>query len=161
MPLPNTTLLCRQCDYVTTVNTVALQQRRKAGLVYPCKHCGTDLIREGGKTAHGRTDNQKRSRAQEKRAAKRIGGVVQPASGALPGAKGDVRKKGEVRMECKLTRAKSFSLKLEELMKIEQEAERGEAPALEIEFQGVHPKKRYVVIPGWLYDHYIHQTEGQ
>ena len=56
-------------------------------------------------------------------------------------------------MECKLTRAKSFSLKLAELEKLEREAA-GEDPVFEIEFQGVYPHKRYVVMPGWLYDQF-------
>ena len=57
-------------------------------------------------------------------------------------------------MECKLTRADSYSLRLDLLEKIEKECEQGEYPAFEIEFQGVYPPRRYVVIPGWLYDHY-------
>jgi len=57
-------------------------------------------------------------------------------------------------MECKLTRANSYSLRLDLLEKIEKECEGGENPAFEIEFQGVYPHKRYVVLPGWLYDYY-------
>jgi hypothetical protein len=57
-------------------------------------------------------------------------------------------------MECKFTRAASFSLKLAELKKIHDEAAiAGEDPVFEIEFQGVHPHERFVVIPGWLFDH--------
>jgi hypothetical protein len=37
-------------------------------------------------------------------------------------------------------------LKLESLTKLEQEASAGEVPVFEIEFQGVFPHKRYVVL---------------
>jgi hypothetical protein len=66
--------------------------------------------------------------------------------------KGDVQVKGKLRMECKCTRASSYSLKRELLEKIEKEAEFGENPAFEIEFQDALPHKRYVVLPGWRYD---------
>ena len=122
------------------------------GLPYPCPKCGADLYEVGKKPKRGKTNSQKRSRLQEKRAASRIGGRVQPASGAGQ-AKGDVRDVGRIRMECKFTRAKSYSLKLEELKKIEREAGSGEQPIFEIEFQGIHPHERYVVLPGWLHDH--------
>lgn len=143
-------LLCSQCDGVTAVNAFAFKTRRKSGLPYTCHHCPADLYKTGSKPKTGKTDSQKRSQRQEKRSAKRIGGDVQPASGA-GSSKGDVRKAFDTRMECKLTRARSFSLKLSELEKIEQEAG-SEKPVFEIEFQGVYPHKRYVVIPGWLYD---------
>ena len=86
--------------------------------------------------------------------AKKLGAKRQKASGALPGAKGDLRKTGSMRGECKLTRAKSFSLKLADLVKIENEAELGENPAFFIEFQCQNPPKRYVVLPEWLYEYY-------
>jgi hypothetical protein len=38
------------------------------------------------------------------------------------------------------------------LKKIEREAGHGEMPIFEIEFQGEHPHRRYVVMPGWLFD---------
>lgn len=105
-------------------------------------------------TEHGRTENQRRSQAQEKRAAKRVGGRVTPASGAGV-VKGDVEVRGKLRMECKFTRSSSYVLKRDLLEKIEKEALAGEQPAFEIEFQDVQPHKRYVVLPGWLYDHYV------
>lgn len=63
--------------------------------------------------------------------------------------------RGEVRGECKLTRSASYTLKLADLSKLEKEATLNEDPVLEIEFQGVSPSKRYVVVPGWVYDHYL------
>jgi len=144
-------LLCSGCNQVTDVNGFAFKERRKSGLPYTCAHCPANLYETGEKPRVGKSDSQKRSQRQEKRAAKRIGGDVQPASGA-GSSKGDVRKAFDTRMECKLTRSKSFSLKLSELEKIEREASSGEKPVFEIEFQGVYPHKRYVVLPGWLYD---------
>jgi uncharacterized protein YbaR (Trm112 family) len=100
------------------------------------------------------TDNMRRSRQQETRAAKRIGGRVQPASGSRPakGAKGDIRKKGVIRGECKFTLAKSYSLKLEDLMKLEKQGGGLEKPMFEIEFQRAYPRRRYVVLRGEDFD---------
>lgn len=64
---------------------------------------------------------RKKSIAQEKRISERIGGRRQKASGALPGAKGDVRSV-ELLNECKRTDKKSISITLEYLQKITQEA---------------------------------------
>jgi hypothetical protein len=61
-------------------------------------------------------------------------------------------------VECKFTRAQSFTLKLEELKKLEREVQGDEHPVFEIEFQSERPAKRYVVIPQWLYEHL---TEGE
>jgi hypothetical protein len=88
-----------------------------------------------------------------------MGAQRQKASGSLSGAKGDIRKTGSMRGECKFTRARSYSLKLDELMKIEREAAAGEQPAMFIEFQCQHPPKRFVVIPEWLYETYA-RTAG-
>jgi hypothetical protein len=66
---------------------------------------------------------QKRiSNKQERRMAKDLGGRVQPASGAMKNAKGDVRKLGVVRGEAKYTSKESFILKKSELEKIVNEA---------------------------------------
>ena len=138
------------CGHTNRVNKLAFNARRNTGLPYTCHECGQDLYKTGRQPKSGKSDNQKRSQRQEKRAAKRIGGRVTAASGAV-GEKGDVRLFGDTRMECKFTRAQSFNLKLAELEKLEREAS-GEDPVFEIEFQGVYPSKRYVVLPGWLYD---------
>lgn len=65
---------------------------------------------------------KKISAKQEQRMARDLGGRVQPASGAMPHAKGDVRKMGVVRAEAKYTSKSTYSLKLEELDKIVAEA---------------------------------------
>lgn len=142
---------CPKCRRPQVVPAAIVRSRQSCGLPVMCGACNTIMERWDPKS--GLTDSQKRSRQQEKRAAKRVGGWVQPASGAGR-AKGDVRVPGELRMECKFTRANSYSLRLNLLEKLEREATTGENPAFEIEFQGVHPPKRYVVLPGWLYDYY-------
>jgi hypothetical protein len=94
--------------------------------------------------------SQKKSRLQERRAAEDLGGYVQKASGATDFAKGDVRKPGDVRVECKTTSARSFSLKLDELIKIQGEALRGgaESAVMQVEFQGAQGlNKKYAVLP--------------
>ena len=147
-------LQCSECEGITDVVVAILQQRRKAGLIYACVHCSADLIVTGSSPKRGRSDNQKRSKKQEEGVAKRTGAKRQKASGSLSGAKGDVRKAGTMRGECKFTRARSFSLKLDELMKIEREASAGEQPVMFVEFQGVGTPKRFAVIPEWLYETY-------
>lgn len=145
---------CDHCHHITKVNKLVWAIRRKPGLSYPCEECGKDLYEVGVGIKRGKTDSQKRSQKQEKRAARRMGGKVQPASGAGR-AKGDVRADWHARVECKFTRASSFTLRLAELEKIEREAAPPEKPIFEIEFQGVSPNKRYAVIPGWLLDHFL------
>lgn len=61
------------------------------------------------------------SRQQEKRAAHDYGGFVNPASGAGPYRKNDVRTP-YYSIECKVTDRPSFSLKLAELRKAEKHA---------------------------------------
>lgn len=142
---------CVDCCHSREMSREVYIRQNRAGLA-SCDRCGGGLVWED--IRKGKSDSQKRSRAQEKRAAKRLGGNVQPGSGAGR-AKGDVRVPWHARVECKLTRAKSFSLKLSELEKIESEAIPPEMPIFEIEFQGVTPHKRYAVIPGWLLDHFM------
>ena len=71
----------------------------------------------------GREQNQKRKKSmdQEDRIAKAVGGKRQKASGALPGARGDVRSV-ELLNECKRTDKKSISISIEYLQKITKEA---------------------------------------
>lgn len=66
-------------------------------------------------------DVKKRSQVQEKRTAKDLNGKVTPASGALWGAKGDVRSKRFL-VECKTTEKSFYSLTANIWCKISQEA---------------------------------------
>jgi len=92
---------------------------------------------------------KKTSQKQEVDIAAELGGTTQPGSGNQRGAKGDVRKKGELRVEAKFTTARSFSLKLDELYKISGECGLGERPVFVIDFlePGTRkPKDRFAVI---------------
>lgn len=74
------------------------------------------------------------SNRQERRIAADVGGRTQPGSGNQAHAKGDVRKKGELRAEAKFTRSKQYILKLADLEKIRAECAHGEAAAFQIDF---------------------------
>lgn len=86
-----------------------------------------------------RSPEQRASRLQERRAAKSLGGHTTSASGATdsPSQKGDVRKQGQLRLECKTTSQRSYSLKRADWQKIVSQAGMfGEMPVMQIEFQG-------------------------
>jgi hypothetical protein len=151
MAVRTISILCDECDRNTLVDTIVLESRKKVGLLLYCKHCGTEL-RRPTTPKRGATDSQKRSRKQEKRVAAREGGRRQPGSGSVEGFGGDVRVAGQYRGECKLTRAASYSLKLKDLMKLEQQASKNELPIFEIGFQGEVPQRNYVVMPEWVYE---------
>lgn len=79
----------------------------------------------------------KAPKLHERTVARNLGGRVRPASGALPGAKGDVSGvrvgEWETLVECKRTTNKSLSVKAEWLVKITAEAGT-RIPILSIEF---------------------------
>lgn len=80
---------------------------------------------------------RKRSQLQEKRAANDIGGRTVAGSGAAKFSGGaDVRKQGEVRVECKFTEKDHYDLKHADLVKIKGQALKGglELPVMQIEF---------------------------
>ena len=92
---------------------------------------------------------KKASLRQELDIDEEFGTKRQPGSGNQPGAKGDNRRKGSLRLEAKHTEAQSFSLKLEELHKISGEASNGEMAGLVIDYLQPGTKKlidRFVVI---------------
>lgn len=95
--------------------------------------------------------SHKRAPKQERETALRIGGRRTPASGALD-VKGDVRVKNLVRIECKTTKNKSFSLTLEMVRKLEEAALSGnELPAFVIEFNDGFGRKlkELLVLPSY------------
>jgi hypothetical protein len=105
-------------------------------------------------------DTGKHGREAEKRLAKRIGGTLTPGSGALAGAKADV-KKGEFLIESKATNKESMTLKREWLLKVYQEAlETTKNPAVAISFtndQGQSMRRdRWIMIP----EHVWHEIVG-
>lgn len=85
------------------------------------------------------TRQQRISRLQERRAAEDLGGKVQKGSGSHWAAKGDVRQLGQIRVECKVTEAQVYRLRLADLLKIQKEALRGMDATwvFQVEFKGV------------------------
>jgi hypothetical protein len=93
---------------------------------------------------------RKRVARQEAEMAETVGGRTQAGSGAVAGCKGDVRKKGLFRIECKSTENQSFSMKREILDKIRSECGRNELPALDVLFLNhttYAEEDRWVAIP--------------
>lgn len=78
---------------------------------------------------------KKKSQREEKRTAKAIGGRAQPASGALPWAKGDVQLKGIARIEEKFTYANSYRVERRDLYDIRSYCKDGESPAFVVKFK--------------------------
>lgn len=146
---------CGDCGHVWETTTLRL----KLDPIHQCPKCRFFATPEVQRGRRVRNDNRERSLAQEKKAEQRYGARRQPASGAMPHSKSDLRDSGRIRVECKFTRAKSFTLKLEELKKLEREKTGDEHPVFEIEFQAEKPFKRYVVIPQWLYSHLVGEGE--
>src|ERR1051325_10095402 len=98
------------------------------------------------------SETRRLSRKQEERMAADIGGRCQPASGALPGDKGDVRAVGHIRGEAKYTKKKQYTLHHADLRKLRAQSLMGgvEKPVFRIGFVEDQTTKRmdeYVVIP--------------
>lgn len=94
-----------------------------------------------------------RAAKQEREAAKRLGGSVTPRSGAGD-TKGDVRVKNLIRIECKTTKHKSFTVTLDMVRKIEEAAmSGGELPVLLIEFNENGKRLAEVaIVPSYVLD---------
>lgn len=108
------------------------------------------LLRANGEP--GRSPSHDRSKKQEKALALRVGGRRTPASGALS-EKGDVRRKGVVRIEAKTTKNKSFSVTLDMIQKIEDAAlPCGELPIIVVEFitENGKPLREVAVVPTYI-----------
>jgi len=93
--------------------------------------------------------NKKASMRQESKLAQAIGGIRHKGSGSLPWAKGDVRKKGELRGEAKTTRAQGYRITRAELDKIRAECDCDEAPFMAIWFcdENWKPEDKWVLVP--------------
>lgn len=82
---------------------------------------------------------KRKAQKQEQGIAKRWGGAVQPASGAVPGRKGDVKLVAHL-AEAKITASKRFTLTLATWLKCVVEAgNQGRTPIMVIEFEGYEP----------------------
>lgn len=93
---------------------------------------------------------RKASQRQERRIAEAVGGRTQPGSGNQPGAKGDVRKRGEFRIEAKTSFSNQYILTRSTLDKIRGECDRAEKPALVLDFADKITHRRldsWTVIP--------------
>lgn len=88
-----------------------------------------------------------RADKQERRVAKQVNGRQTIASGQTPIDKADVKVAGELRIECKTTEKKSFTLKREDLLKIMAQAQGDEMPVFMIEFVSPSPSVEFAVIP--------------
>ena len=143
---------CKKCSRDHVVDASLLPRMHRAGLELRCPDCDSLMERSTARYGRAIRENIKTSQRQEARVAKREGGRRQAGSGSRPGYEGDVRKIGAYRGECKFTSAKSFTLKLEVLKKLEMQANYGELPGLDIEFQGGAQPWRYVVLPEWAYE---------
>ena len=90
---------------------------------------------------------RKLSNKQEQKATKELGLKMSPASGATMFGGGDGRLAGKIRLECKFTEADSYTLKLEDLLKLRKQAIKGglERPIFQIEFKGKF-KAKYAVV---------------
>lgn len=86
-----------------------------------------------------RASTTKRSRRSEEQGAKLSGGKRQPASGALPHRKGDIRENGYL-VDDKITDAGSYRVTREDWRKIEHEAAMSSLrPAMRITIAGLPP----------------------
>jgi len=98
------------------------------------------LLKLSKSSKRGKTRSHAHAPKQEGKTAKRLGGRTTKASGALD-EKGDVRVPGVVRIECKCTKNKSFSVTQDMVRKIEEAAlGSGEIPAIEVQFIDEHGK---------------------
>lgn len=82
-------------------------------------------------------DIRKRSQRQEQKVASDLGGRTVAGSGAAKfSGGGDVRKQGEIRVECKFTQKNYYDLSHSDLTKIKTQALKGglEMPVMQIEF---------------------------
>lgn len=130
--------------------------------VKPCEKCGRSLVKRWSryictscKVEYKKTDveikskfrnlNKEKSDKHEKRAAKKIRGRQTPASGAMAFNKADVYSE-HLRMECKTTEKKSYSLKKELLLKVAGETEHGKIPVFNIRFEDPSGDLNYYVV---------------
>lgn len=90
------------------------------------------------------------SKLQDKDVMGRLGGRVQPASGSLPGNKGDGRVYDRFRVETKYTVRESYRLAARDLFKIAGEATGNEVPVMVIDYKDPQSQRtigRFAVVP--------------
>jgi len=103
-----------------------------------------------------RTDHHRRSKLQERKAAKDYGGTVTPGSGNGWMKKADIHS-GKFLVECKTTTKQSYSIKLADLLKLYyQSVIENKYPVFEIDFDG----SQYVVLDKSDFIGMMHNLEG-
>ena len=108
------------------------------------------------------SNGYKHAPKQERNLAKRVGGSVTPGSGNRE-VKGDVRVRSVIRLECKCTEAKSFTVTRAMVDAITEAAETsGELPVIQVEFLPIkgHPGARLVICPDYVVDSIIASSEA-
>jgi hypothetical protein len=98
------------------------------------------------------------SKRNERLVAEGVGARVQPGSGNQPGAKGDSRLRGKLRIENKDSYSNQFILRLAVLHKIMGECGPGEKPAVVVTFMEPHthrPRERWSIIPHTDWEEYV------
>ena len=130
--------------------------------VKPCNECGRSLVKRWSRyicthcqLEYKKTDveiksafrnmNKEKSDRHEKKAAKKIRGRQTPASGAMAFNKADVYS-DLVRMECKTTEKRSYSIKKELLLKVAGETEHGKMPVFNVRFEEESGNLNYYII---------------
>ena len=115
------------------------------------------------KRLKGQSAAHRSAPAQEERAAKLIGGRTTPGSGAGY-QKGDARRRGLVRVECKGTVHDSFRVTAKLIEKLEVDTfGSGEVPVMEVEL-GVRdgkPGKKVYVVPAWAMEDLLERLTGE
>lgn len=104
-------------------------------------------------------------RRAEAATVRRLGGRAQPASGAMPGAKADM-KVGDFLVENKATEADSVRVMYRWLAKVSGEAQRdGRVPALAVQFTGPDGVPRrggaWVMVPEATFHELLERSNGQ
>lgn len=100
------------------------------------------------------TNSHRRAVKQESELAKRVKGIQTAASGSRE-VKGDVRKRGVMRIEAKTTKNKSFSVTLDMVRKIMDAAVgSAEVPVIVVEFNDGFNKRiaEIAVVPTYVLD---------
>ena len=126
------------------------QRLKKRWSRYICSYCNIEYTRtEVEIRSSYKNLNKKKSDKHEKRAAKKFKGRQTPASGALRFNKADVFN-DSLRMECKTTEKKSYSLKKELLLKVSNETEHGKIPVFNVQFEEETGNLNYYILDeGW------------
>jgi uncharacterized Zn finger protein (UPF0148 family) len=119
-----------------------------------CKNCGRAFPKHQiaseeyvPKKPRKSRSTRKQADKQEQRVAKQVGGRQTIASGQTPVDKADVRSE-TVRVECKYTDKKSYSLKAADLAKVASQATGDQMPLFYVEFRE-HGEAYYVVPEHW------------